>query len=225
MKNNNPYNLCTWDLDSPCSSCDIKKNLTCKWSVKNLMGSMLLGWPSFIFSIFILYFISNIIGQRWPLYAYYIFVLAFFIYEIKFTCSHCPYYAKRGKFIKCKGGNFKLPKFFKYNPSPTKAYEKVLMRVQNYTLFIFLPIIISIAGIIIAYSQDSGLFITSMYALGIANIWSGVVYVYVLRRFFCSTCINFSCTFNSVDKAVVDKYLEKNEVMRNAWEKSGYKLG
>ncbi len=40
-----------------------------------------------------------------------------------------------------------------------------------------------------------------------------------------SACVNFSCLLNRVPKEVVDEYLMKNEVMRKAWEKAGYKIG
>jgi hypothetical protein len=43
--------------------------------------------------------------------------------------------------------------------------------------------------------------------------------------YFCSKCVNFSCPLNHVPKSMVDEYLERNPVMKEAWEKSGYKLG
>jgi hypothetical protein len=40
----------------------------------------------------------------------------------------------------------------------------------------------------------------------------------------CGDCLNFSCPFNHVKKEVVDAFLKKNPVMREAWEKAGYKI-
>jgi hypothetical protein len=37
--------------------------------------------------------------------------------------------------------------------------------------------------------------------------------------------VNFSCPLNHVSKEVVDAYLERNPVMRRAWEESGYQVG
>jgi hypothetical protein len=38
-------------------------------------------------------------------------------------------------------------------------------------------------------------------------------------------CIDFSCPVNAVPQSVVDAYLRRNPVMREAWEASGYRLG
>ena len=47
----------------------------------------------------------------------------------------------------------------------------------------------------------------------------------VLRYHYCSRCVNFSCPLNQIPKSVVDEYLRRNPVMREAWERSGYSLG
>jgi hypothetical protein len=36
--------------------------------------------------------------------------------------------------------------------------------------------------------------------------------------------VNFSCPLNNVPKELVDAYLVKNLIMKEAWEASGYKL-
>jgi hypothetical protein len=55
--------------------------------------------------------------------------------------------------------------------------------------------------------------------------WGILMFFWTLQKYTCSRCVNFSCPLNRVPKAVVDKYLEKNPVMKEAWERSGYKLG
>ena len=42
----------------------------------------------------------------------------------------------------------------------------------------------------------------------------------ILRR--CNSCPNFSCPFNGVKKEVVDSFLNKNPVMKKAWENEGW---
>ncbi|MDP8227300.1 MAG: hypothetical protein P9L89_06655 [Candidatus Celaenobacter polaris] len=49
-------------------------------------------------------------------------------------------------------------------------------------------------------------------------------FIAALKNGFCSRCVNFSCGLNTVPKEYVDVYLKKNDVMREAWEKSGYVL-
>jgi hypothetical protein len=52
-----------------------------------------------------------------------------------------------------------------------------------------------------------------------------IVFLQIIKVYYCAKCVNFSCPLNTVEKRVVDEYLLKNDVMREAWEKSGYKLG
>jgi len=47
---------------------------------------------------------------------------------------------------------------------------------------------------------------------------------FIMVKYICALCINFSCPFNRVRKEQRDAYLEKNEVMKKAWVESGYKL-
>jgi len=56
-------------------------------------------------------------------------------------------------------------------------------------------------------------------------VGSFVYFFYFLRRKVCIKCVNFSCPLNKVPKNLVDSYLEKNPIMKEAWEASGYKLG
>ena len=44
------------------------------------------------------------------------------------------------------------------------------------------------------------------------------------QTFFYPKCVNFSCPLNTVPKPVVDAYLKKNDVMREAWERSGWQV-
>jgi hypothetical protein len=63
-----------------------------------------------------------------------------------------------------------------------------------------------------------------MIGLAVLTIVSALSFFYVLGTYVCSKCINFSCPLNTVPKEVVDNYLERNRVMKKAWEETGYEL-
>ena len=78
--------------------------------------------------------------------------------------------------------------------------------------------------IIFNYSTYGIIPLLIISAIGIVNIVISILFVALLLKNFCLNCVNFSCPFNRVPKDVVDEYLKKNEVMRKAWEKSGWKI-
>jgi hypothetical protein len=51
------------------------------------------------------------------------------------------------------------------------------------------------------------------------------MFFWTLREYTCSRCVNFSCPLNSVPREIVDAYLERNPVMRQAWQDSGWPMG
>lgn len=51
-----------------------------------------------------------------------------------------------------------------------------------------------------------------------------VLWMVIMRSTSCKICVNFSCPLKRMDKAIVDEYLLKNDVMRKVWEKKGYQL-
>ena len=42
-----------------------------------------------------------------------------------------------------------------------------------------------------------------------------------LINFMCSQCMNFACPLNHVDEKVRGQFFDKNQVVAEAWEKSG----
>ena len=52
----------------------------------------------------------------------------------------------------------------------------------------------------------------------IAALWGLGMFFWTLRKYTCPRCVNFSCPLNTVPKDIVDAYLERNPVMRQAWE-------
>ena len=76
----------------------------------------------------------------------------------------------------------------------------------------------------INYTAYGLIALLGMIGIAIANLVSSFSFVYTLKLFFCTNCVNFSCPLNEVSKPVIDEYLKKNLVMRKAWEKSGWEI-
>ena len=106
--------------------------------------------------------------------------------------------------------NYGVIKFWKFRPGPMSRLEKALFGAGA-AVFGFYPIIFLILG---------GQWLLLVIALA-AIASSGLS----LRRNVCVRCINFSCPANAVPKPLVDAYLRRNPIMREAWEASGYRLG
>ena len=89
-------------------------------------------------------------------------------------------------------------------------------------IFFIFPL--SVLGYGIAYLAmhyaDFGLLpLLGLIGIAFATFLSSISFVTVLKTFFCTQCVNFSCPLNTVPKSVVDAYLRKNPVMKEAWEK------
>ena len=156
-------------------------------------------------------FIGVIVGgYGWYLVGWGVFCLVFFeLWEIRILCSHCPYYAERGMTLHCIA-NYGSLKVWKYHPEPMNTFEKIQLWIGFAIL----------GGYLFPFMILGGQYLWALVAL-----WGLVMFSWTLRRATCSQCVNFSCPLNSVPKAIVDAYLERNPVMRQAWEESGYQMG
>lgn len=224
--NRNPYNICTLDPKSNCVSCKNNFKIHCKFNIKHTIISMLVINSFLIISLFSLFYVGLITGEWQMLIIYIIFILLFFILiEPRVTCSHCPYYSERRLRFNCTG-NMITPKIWKYHPEPINKYEKAITLFG----FIFLgafPLFSELFGIWFLYSNDFNFLDNSFFALVlflISTILTLTIFYTVFLLLYCPRCVNFSCYFNKVPKLIVDEYLKKNPVFRNAWEKNGYKL-
>ena len=202
---NNPYHICTWEPDVDCVHCENQGRLLCRMHWADLIQFMLLA-----FNVFIPAVLGMILGgHAVHLIGYAAFWVFFFGFlEIRILCSHCPFYAEEGFVLHCPA-NYGLPKFWRYRPEPMQRWEKVALLVCFVILFGY-PLPFLILG-----RQWVLLSITSYAAL----LW-----LFVMQKNVCSRCVNFSCPLNRVPRQVVDGYLRRNQVMREAWEASGYQL-
>jgi hypothetical protein len=151
----------------------------------------------------------------------------FGIFEIRFLCSHCPYYDDDRKTLRCLG-NHGSPKLWRYHPEPMNRFEKFLMRFAVIgMIFFILPIAAfgyGIGYLVVNYETFGLLPLVGLSGIAFAMLLASVSFVAVVKTHFCTSCVNFSCPLNTVPKDLVDGYLAKNRVMREAWEKAGYKL-
>lgn len=222
------HETCTVDDNSPCGSCSIHGKIACKWDKTLLAGFHAISIPPTVIGFAGVAFGAWVIGSWWYLIGFGVYFFAMLgVFEIRFLCSHCPYYAKPGKKLECIGNHGSM-KFWKYNPGPMNRFEQTMMVILVNTLFILGPLgIVVLAGATVL-AGEGPLWTVHVYALAgfaVAILASGLSFKSTLRRFFCSVCVNFSCPYNTVPKHTVDAYLRRNPVMRDAWERSGYGLG
>jgi len=173
-------------------------------------------------------YVGILTGLWWPLIAYFTyFFLMFGVFEIRFLCSHCPYYAEEGKILHCLA-NHGSYKFWSYRPEPLNRFEKFMMYFLIVTIFIVFPLMIMGYGIwFILHSYiDYGLMsLLGLIGIMLASMASASSFLFMLKTLFCPKCVNFSCPLNTVPKVEIDKYLKRNDTMREAWKKAGWTVG
>jgi len=176
-----------------------------------------------ILAITMLVFSGLLIGHWWMVGTYTgMVILTFFVIEPRLLCSHCPFYEKEGKFLKCwalRG----MPKLWKYRPGPMAKWEKYLMLAFGSFIDLF-PFVGGIWGIV-QFARNP----TVQVFAGVAIIATTAVFTVVAVIFgqmlmgkHCKRCANFSCGMNKTPKEIIDKFLEKNPKMKEAWEKAGW---
>ena len=148
-------------------------------------------------------------GYGWWLLGWAAYCLIFFeFWEIRILCSHCPYYAEKGHTLHCIA-NYGSLKVWKYHPEPMSRSEKIQLWI-GFAILGGYPFPFLLLG--------------QQYVLAIVALWGLVLFFWTLRRYTCSQCVNFSCPLNCVPREVVDEYLRRNPVMREAWEAHGWRL-
>jgi hypothetical protein len=202
----NPHNICIWKDSEECNECSIRGKLICHFRRKYLF--------SFI-GLFLVFAITAFIGViragfGWSLLGWVGFWLFFFeFWEIRILCSHCPYYAEEGNSLHCIA-NYSSLKLWKYHPEPMNLSEKIQLMI-GFIILVGYPLIFLILG--------------GQYVFLIVSIIEIIIFFSFLIIKRCGKCVNFSCPFNRVKKEVVDAFLEKNPVMKKAWEEKGYRIG
>ena len=201
----NPYDICTWRPVSECADCSLGGRLKCRFRVSDLLHFM------GMFGSFALPAAIGVsLGGYGPwLWGWVAFCLIFFeFWEIRILCSHCPYYAEAGSTLHCIA-NYSSLKVWKYHPEPMSRAEKVQLWI-GFAILGGYPFPFLLLG--------------QQFAFALLAFWGLGLFFWTLLKYTCSQCVNFSCPLNRVPKAVVDEYLRRNPVMRQAWEVHGWRL-
>ncbi|RLC82623.1 MAG: hypothetical protein DRJ03_18715 [Chloroflexi bacterium] len=196
---NNPYDICTWRPASACADCSLAGKLKCRFDWGDL-GHFMATFAGFA--------IPAVIGvvrgsYGWYLLGWAAFLMIFFqLWEIRILCSHCPYYAEKGRTLHCIA-NYGSFKAWKYHPEPISKAETVQL-VVGFTILGGYPFPFMLLG--------------GQFAWALVAAWGLFLFFWTLRKYTCSQCVNFSCFMNTVPQEVVDVYLERNPTMKKAWE-------
>jgi hypothetical protein len=125
-------------------------------------------------------------------------IVALFIAPM-ILCRHCPFYKEQGWFLKCPAhyGSIKLLKF---SDKPLMTFEKISV-VALFILMFGYPIPFLII------SQQYLWLLMSSYAI--------IMWVFTMRRYICSTCVNFSCPLNVVSSETRESYEQSKVQLHN----------
>lgn len=198
MANQNDIeNVCLNCSSSKRKRCLLYKDLDCHFHLRNLylffFGFVAFGTPAFLGIILSGY---DLLVVVWILYM--IFFLQ--IWENRILCSHCPYYAEKGRILRCHA-NYGLFKLWKYNPHPMSWWEQFQFLI-GVGIFVCFPMPWMILG-------NQFLFLT-------LSLIGAVVFLLILITKLCTRCVNFSCPLNRVSKETMDRYLTQNPRMQKA---------
>lgn len=197
----NRIELCTWCAEELCQDCELSSSLNCRMDYRAL---------AYFGAIFLPGGISSAAGMilsgfAWGLVLWAGYMLVFFnIWEAKVLCSHCPYYAGKGRTLRCPA-NYGVVKLWQYQPGPMSRAEKIQFLVGAGLLLILPWPFLALGG---------------EYLLLGLTIAGNLVFVFSLVRNICPRCVNFSCPLNRVPEEIQQSYLMKNPRIQEAWKKS-----
>ena len=222
MIDDNQYSICSFEDEKNCADCQLNSELMCRKDAsfrKDFFLRHLIFRATAILGLLII----SAISQNWWLAIVYLGVLLlnFTLIEPRFLCSHCPFYAEKSKVLHCNT-LYGMPKIWKYRPGPISKIEKAVMLVVGAFVDLY-PLAIYIYGIVIVFIKNTDL------SMKIAVIGITIVFVLLMIQFnkllqgdLCKRCPNFSCAMNKTPKEIRDAYINKNPVIKEAWEKAGY---
>ncbi len=205
-----------------CEDCNLDKIIMCKFSKRQTIVFIICNTCYRLNALAIFYFIGSILNTWWMMWAYGLFIaITFFVIEPGLICSHCPFYAKEGKFLKC-GGLWGIPKLWKYHLEPVKKWKKIAMLVVGF-IFELIPLFGIVGNIILFLIDPHPPFYYEIILIITTIVFIGLAYYHlkVLLGSRCKKCPHFSCPLNNVPARYVQLFLNKNIVMRTAWEDAG----
>jgi hypothetical protein len=210
----NPFGLCTWDDAADCDGCGLRDKLHCRWDAA-VLGRFLIPASAFSLIAILGVGLASYVTGEWGILAAYLafFVVFFLVVEIRVLCSHCPYYAREGSFLRCLA-NYGAPRLWRYRPGPLSAAERIALLI-GFAVFGGYPLVAQVYGICRLTGSGTGASATLPAAIiiTVATLVALVVFAAVLTLYFCPRCINFSCPLNRVPSAVREEYRAKNPVL------------
>ncbi len=216
---------CIADENSNCTECEIRGKLICFVEKKFANRFTLSNSVYRLLAIAILIFSGLMIGHWWMVISYVaVLLLTFLVLEPRLLCSHCPYYEKKGRFLKCwalRG----MPKLWKYRPEPMNRTEKIIMLIFGSFIDLF-PFVGAVWGLIF-FGLNYNDYLFAGIPLVICTFLFMVVAGYFSRVLLgnaCKKCANFSCSMNKVPKELIDKFLEQNPKMKEVWISCGWQI-
>lgn len=218
---------CTWAAESGCVDCELQGKLNCRWDSKLLKFFLWNQAPSLVMAFLGLTLIGVLTRTWWPLIVYGAACVLLWVLgvETRLLCTHCPFYAEDSKTLHCYALHGS-PKIWRYRPGPMNRVEKAMLLFCFGFLLLF-PVAVEAWGIwFIAVSLANFGLVALLGVIGVtlATLMAEMQFIYILSENYCTRCVNFSCPGNRVPKYIVDAYLKRNPVMKEAWQKSGYEL-
>jgi len=171
------------------NDCNIKNCLRTTHKPSDFLWFLLLGGIPYLIGAIAIgsYSIPWMLG-------YLAFSLPFAASEIRFLCSHCPYYTQqKGRTVHCKA-MWGPTKWAKARPGPLSSFEKAMLY-----LFFLLAFAFPMCWLVLRPE------LLVLYLITIINM------AWTLRRYECPRCMFFNCPFNCVPKSVKDDFLKENE--------------
>ena len=212
------HRTCTGDDD--CTDCTLDAALNCRFERKRLIGFIARVIPFATASVLGLYIVGTIMGTQIFLAAYAAFYLAFFVFiEPLILCRHCPHYAREGTIIRCHA-NYGLPKIWRYDPRPLNELEKTGV-LTGFAVFGLYPIAVEAYGlwtlfVVMGFVNPPGGLL--LMAVTLLNTLSALALLLLLRRNYCTRCVNFGCPLNNTPNNLKTAYLTRNPDIKRQWE-------
>jgi hypothetical protein len=111
-----------------------------------------------------------------------------------------------------------IPRLWKYTASPISRSEKIMMGITGGFIDIF-PLIAGGYACWVLYAIGADpLVLGTMIALTLLSIIASGYLGKFIGDNYCMKCVNLSCAMNKVPKEIVDTYLQRNPMMKDAFE-------
>ena len=220
---NRDYKICTLDKHLDCAACEIASMVDCSRHRPQQMTRYYKVLAVYAIPGLAIMTFSSFLLEIWWLVPGYLLYWLFYqiVGELGLRCRHCPFWDEASATLNCRinCGVPKLhwlipPSLRKYDPSPLKIWQKIVIQSLS-ILTILIPLVAGVTALAVL-SQEGSLHTLSfavMFALIMAQIASGIYFILYLTRKLCATCVHFSCPNNRQPRDVIEKYLEKNEIM------------